>query len=736
MTSPLARSPDPMQAAGSNDGRQPQSPSHPLENTGHAAGDDAGTEHSPLLSPDAVDAVDDADGAAAADVDVNVDVEGNRGPQSGAHSHGEDEFQRTKSIWYMTLLTVSLAGLQIAWSVELSNGSPYLLSLGLSKSLMALVWIAGPLSGTLVQPYVGMLSDNCRVPWGKRKPFMLGGAAATMVSLLCLAWVKEMVALPLHAVFGVDPASEGVRVAVIVAAVLWVYLLDFAINTVQAAIRAFIVDCAPAHQQESANAMASRMTGIGNIVGYVAGYLNLPAFLWWLGDTQFKDLCAIACVALGATVVLTCVVVRERDPRLEGPPPASKPGVVAFFKLIFTSIRRLPPQIYKVCTVQFCAWVGFFPMLFYTSSYIGEIYVEPFLEANPHMTPEELDRLYEQATRVGTFALLVYSITSLCTNVFLPFFIAPTYDGRNAGQQQQQQQQRSRQEQFVIDGNGNGNGNGAAGQPQQGRGTGGEKPTKAWLDYLVIPGFTLRRAWMLSLLLFSSSMFCTVLVRSVAAATFLIGLVGITWALTLWAPWAIISAEISNRDAMIRARKQAARLARHAANGNGGAEDVANDADEDDDDDDDEEEVDQAGVILGIHNMAIAAPQILATVGSSIVFKFLQKPRGTPGDHSIAVVMALGGVTVLLAAYYVTKIEDEPDVDAGVVGDLGVDGPYYTAVESGQDPRGSSDTGSEDGGDPAVHGLQRRMSSEQLSRATLDRATAARNTSFGGGLEY
>ncbi|CAK7228010.1 hypothetical protein SBRCBS47491_006759 [Sporothrix bragantina] len=706
MTSPLADSTDPMPAVTSTDGQQPQSPNHASENAGNAA-DDAGNEHSPLLSPDAVE-TDEGAAAAGTRADADVDIEDNRGP----HSHSEDEFQRTKSIWYMTLLTISLAGLQIAWSVELSNGSPYLLSLGLSKSLMALVWIAGPLSGTLVQPYVGMLSDNCRLSWGKRKPFMLGGAAATMVSLLCLAWVKEMVAMPLHAIFGVDPASEGVRVAVIVAAVLWVYILDFAINTVQAAIRAFIVDCAPAHQQESANSMASRMTGIGNIIGYVAGYLNLPAFLWWLGDTQFKDLCAIACVALGVTVVLTCIVVRERDPRLEGPPPASKPGVVAFFKLIFTSIRRLPPQIYKVCTVQFCAWVGFFPMLFYTSSYIGEIYVEPFLEANPHMTPEELDRLYEQATRVGTFALLVYSITSLCTNLFLPFFIAPTYDGRNAGQQQQRQ--GSQQEQFVIDGNR------AAGQ-QQGSGSGGEKPKKAWLDYLVIPGFTLRRAWMLSLLLFSGSMFCTVLVRSVAAATFLIGLVGITWALTLWAPWAIISAEISNRDAMIRARKQVARLARHEANGDN----------ETDDDDDDEEEVDQAGVILGIHNMAIAAPQILATVGSSIVFKFLQKPRGTPGDHSIAVVMALGGVTVLLAAYYVTKIEDEPDADAAVAGDLGADGPYYTAVADGRDPCGSSDAGSEDGG-----GLRRRMSSEQLSRATQERATVARNSSFGSGLEY
>ena len=53
--------------------------------------------------------------------------------------------QDTKSVWYLILLTLGIGGLQIVWSVELSNGSPYLLSLGMSKSLLAFVWIAGPL---------------------------------------------------------------------------------------------------------------------------------------------------------------------------------------------------------------------------------------------------------------------------------------------------------------------------------------------------------------------------------------------------------------------------------------------------------------------------------------------------------------------------------------------------------------------------------------------------------------
>jgi solute carrier family 45 protein 1/2/4 len=435
--------------------------------------------------------------------------------------------------------------------------------------------------------------------------------------------------------------------------------------------------------------MASRMTGIGNILGYVAGYANLPQMVPFFGDTQFKDLCVIASIALGATVLMSCVCIAERDPRLEGPPAKNKPGVLSFFHKIFTSIKRLPPQTAKVCQVQFCAWVGFFPMLFYTSSYIGEIYVEPYLEENPNMTSDELDQLYERATRVGTFALLIFAITSLATNVFLPFFIAPTYHS------------------VPVDESSDGPSAIKDYVPVK----------KSWTDRLIIPGFTLRRAWMMSQILFTVSMFCTVFVRTVAAATALIGLVGITWALTLWAPWAIISAEISRRDATLRLQKQRSVSPGRAA--------VAfQDGYSPDPDNAEEEDADQAGVILGIHNMAIAAPQIIATVSSSIIFKFFQKPRGVPGDHSIAIVLALGGITVFISAFLIERIRDDPTAPAD----------DYSSVEQGE-----MDTGVDGAGEGSSRqqsrpstGHSRNRSFEQLPRASLERASLVRNKSFGG----
>jgi hypothetical protein len=95
--------------------------------------------------------------------------------------------------------------------------------------MLALVWIAGPLSGVLVQPYVGLKSDNCRLRWGKRRPFIVGGAAATILSLMVLSWAKEIVSGFLG-IFGADPESTGVRTSVMLFAVFFVYVLDFAIN--------------------------------------------------------------------------------------------------------------------------------------------------------------------------------------------------------------------------------------------------------------------------------------------------------------------------------------------------------------------------------------------------------------------------------------------------------------------------------------------------------------------------
>lgn len=128
---------------------------------------------------------------------------------------------RARPDWLKHLaLTVAMLGLQLVWSCEMSQASPYLLSLGVSKASMAIVFLAGelvfprasttihrhlpscltpchtgPLSGLIVQPVVGVLSDRCRSTLGRRRPFIIAGTIASSFAILLLGWSKEVASI-------------------------------------------------------------------------------------------------------------------------------------------------------------------------------------------------------------------------------------------------------------------------------------------------------------------------------------------------------------------------------------------------------------------------------------------------------------------------------------------------------------------------------------------------------------
>ena len=168
-----------------------------------------------------------------------------------------------------------------------------------------------------------------------------------------------------------------------------------------------------------------------------------------------------------------------------------------------------------------------------------------------------------------------------------------------------------------------------------------------WLARVQIPGFTLRRAWLLAQLLFAichvgvPCFISTPLVGSIMTAP-----VCVSWSLTLWAPFALISGEIAKREEA-RREKQRERWI------NGQYIDEANDKETD--------EEDQAGIILGLHNVAVSAPQIVATLISSAIFSLLQKPRNVPGDTSVGWTLRVGGVATLVAAYITWRMKEPGD---------------------------------------------------------------------------
>jgi solute carrier family 45, member 1/2/4 len=481
----------------------------------------------------------------AAEESGDEDVEEQRLSQGyGSDLALEDSTIESKSIWYMILLTLSIGGLQIVWSVELSNGSPYLLSLGMSKALVAFVWVAGPVTGVLVQPYVGILSDRCRISWGKRKPFMLAGTLGTVGASLLLAYAKTLMSI--FGGLGEDAKYEGSwKTATIVWATVMMWTLDFSINTVQAAIRAFIVDGAPSFEQERSNAYASRIVGIGNVVGYIFGYLNLPRYFHFLGDTQFKVLVAIASIVLSTTVLISCLTIKERNPQLDQPSRKDEAlGFFSFFRQVFTSIRRLPPLTRRVCEIQFFHWMGWFPFLFYITTYIGQLYVNPQLNGN--MSDDEVEELWARATRYATLALLVYAVCSLCANVFLPFLVVPSKKAEIVHMEDHAPPltptspigTRHRSLSQAALAHSHTDSNLSSYFAGVGPVAGSDKTAPTFINKVLagmqVPGLTLRRTWLLAQLLFIACMLSTFFITSYTAATFMTALCGLSWSLTLW----------------------------------------------------------------------------------------------------------------------------------------------------------------------------------------------------------
>lgn len=133
------------------------------------------------------------------------------------------------------------------------TASPYLLELGLSKSYMSLVFMAGPLSGLIVQPLIGIFADRSKSKYGRRRPYMWLGILICGFAMMLLGWAKE--------IGGGGNWSVGF-------AVFAIYLIDFSINAAMSSDRALVVDTLPPEKQEEGSAWAGRMFGFGSVAGF------------------------------------------------------------------------------------------------------------------------------------------------------------------------------------------------------------------------------------------------------------------------------------------------------------------------------------------------------------------------------------------------------------------------------------------------------------------------------------
>ncbi|KAI8978424.1 major facilitator superfamily domain-containing protein [Pilobolus umbonatus] len=389
----------------------------------------------------------------------------------------------------MLALTVCMAGVQFTWTVELAYGTPYLISLDLSKQVTALVWLAGPLSGLIVQPLIGAFSDKCTSPLGKRRPFIIGGCILTCISMLGVAYARNIgyqIALWM-VTFTQNHDKEYLLQSshdnAIIVAVASFYFLDFTLNSVQAMCRALILDVPPLWQQDYANAWSARMSNLAMVAGYFVGFIDLLKYLPWLGDSQMKVFCIVAICVFCITISITCLTVKEKPNKLE---ESDNLPWYHTFLYIWRAFRHLPIPIKTLCHTQFFAWMGWFPFLFYSTQWVSDIY----LATHPPKSPDSpID--WAEGTRAGSFALLCYSVISVIAGIIIPALV---------------------------------------------------------LKFKRIKLLSLLNVYTLSHILVAATLLSSCIVSSVTTATLVLAIMGIPWAIVLWIPFSLVGEYVSYED--------------------------------------------------------------------------------------------------------------------------------------------------------------------------------------------
>lgn len=149
----------------------------------------------------------------------------------------------TLSFWQIWNMCFGFLGIQFGFALQNANASRIFETLGAPMDAVPGLWIAAPLTGLLVQPIIGYLSDRTWTRWGRRRPYFMIGAVFTTLALLVM------------------PNSPTLWIA---AGTLWV--LDASINVSMEPFRAFVGDKLAPRQRPTGYAMQSFFIGVGAIV--------------------------------------------------------------------------------------------------------------------------------------------------------------------------------------------------------------------------------------------------------------------------------------------------------------------------------------------------------------------------------------------------------------------------------------------------------------------------------------
>lgn len=284
-------------------------------------------------------------------------------------------------------MNVGFLGIQYSFGLQQNSITPLYTFLNADPDQLPILNLAGPMTGLIIQPIIGALSDRTWSPkWGRRKPFFLAGAITCSIALLFM------------------PFSTSLWMA---ASLLWI--LDAGNNTAMEPYRAFVADKLPKEQYPLGFQTQSFFTGLGitlaavsptifaTIIGSGKSESGIP--YWVYGSFLVGSIISIS------TVLWSLSKTPENEPSAEELDEIQKGGrgVLSPFKDIFEAITTMPTTLWQLALVYLFQWYAMFIYWqFISLSVASSIW---------HTTLENKE-LYDQAARWTSLANGFYNIVT------------------------------------------------------------------------------------------------------------------------------------------------------------------------------------------------------------------------------------------------------------------------------------------------------------------------------------
>jgi maltose/moltooligosaccharide transporter len=317
--------------------------------------------------------------------------------------------RRKLGFWEIWNMSFGFMGIQFGFALQGGNMSRIFQTLGASKDEIPMLWIAAPLTGLIVQPIIGYLSDHTWHPrWGRRRPFFLIGAILSSIALFFVPYSSELW---------------------MAAGFLWV--LDASINISMEPFRALVADKLPESQRNYGFVMQTLIIGIGT---WVAS--NLPWFVTQLGvsneaaagelpESVYLSFAIGALVFMGSILVTVFTTTEDPPEMLASEADLAEVNEnVSGFKEILSFVTSMPSVMAKLGVVQFFSWFAFFTMWSFATPALTEAVFQAPMPADGAVDYEFKRSAFEQAANAVSSSMGMYGLSSMAFALLLSLWTA------------------------------------------------------------------------------------------------------------------------------------------------------------------------------------------------------------------------------------------------------------------------------------------------------------------------